>query len=200
MLIEHTLRLLPHSLADGRLAISFGCSSGTRTVVSYLDECVCLPSVSAGGRDSSLQALPHKAPRDPVTAPLSALQPVHSLDVNSTAFFLMAVLDLCCCSWAFSSCGKWGLLSRCGVRGSLPWFSGCRARALALTGFSSCGSGLVVVAHGLCCPEVCRIFPDQDSNPRPLHWQVDSLPLSHQGGPPLLSGRVLSPRPQQAHL
>ena len=23
--------------------------------------------------------------------------------------------------------------------------------------------------------------PDQGSNPYPLHWQVDSLPLSHQG-------------------
>ena len=22
----------------------------------------------------------------------------------------MAVLGLCCCMWAFSSCGKWGLL------------------------------------------------------------------------------------------
>ena len=27
------------------------------------------------------------------------------------------------------------------------------------------------------------IFPTQGSNPCLLHWQVDSLPLSHQGGP-----------------
>ena len=27
------------------------------------------------------------------------------------------------------------------------------------------------------------IFPPQGSNPSLLHWQVDSLPLSHQGGP-----------------
>ena len=27
------------------------------------------------------------------------------------------------------------------------------------------------------------IFPIQGSNPRLLHWQVDSLPLSHLGGP-----------------
>ena len=27
------------------------------------------------------------------------------------------------------------------------------------------------------------IFPTQGSNPRLLHWQVDSLPLSHQGSP-----------------
>ena len=29
----------------------------------------------------------------------------------------------------------------------------------------------------------CRIFPDQGSNPCLLHWQVDSLSLSHQGSP-----------------
>ena len=29
----------------------------------------------------------------------------------------------------------------------------------------------------------CGIFPDQGSNPCFLHWQVDSLPLSHQGNP-----------------
>ena len=28
-----------------------------------------------------------------------------------------------------------------------------------------------------------RIFPTQGSNPLLLHWQVDSLPLSHQGSP-----------------
>ena len=27
-----------------------------------------------------------------------------------TFFFLVAVLCLRCCSWAFSSCGEWGLL------------------------------------------------------------------------------------------
>ena len=26
-------------------------------------------------------------------------------------------------------------------------------------------------------------FLDQGSNPRPLHWQVDSLPVDHQGSP-----------------
>ena len=42
-------------------------------------------------------------------------------------------------------------------------------------------SGSVVVAHGLHCPEACGIFPDQGSNMCLLHWQADSLPLSHQG-------------------
>ena len=29
----------------------------------------------------------------------------------------------------------------------------------------------------------CGIFPDQGSNPCPLHWQADSQPLHHQGSP-----------------
>ena len=37
------------------------------------------------------------------------------------------------------------------------------------------------MAHGLSCLVACRIFPDQGSNPGPLHWQADSLPLDHQG-------------------
>ena len=41
----------------------------------------------------------------------------------------------------------------------------------------------VVAAHGLSCPAACGIFRDQESNPRPLHWQVDSYLLDHQGSP-----------------
>ena len=39
----------------------------------------------------------------------------------------------------------------------------------------------------LTCPAGCGIFLDQGSNPCPLHWQADSLPLSHQGSPPTLN-------------
>ena len=34
--------------------------------------------------------------------------------------------------------------------------------------------------HGLSCSQACGIFPAQGSNPCLLHWQVNSLPLSHQ--------------------
>ena len=50
---------------------------------------------------------------------------------------------------------------------------------------SSRHMGSVVVAHGLSCSAACGIFPDQDSNPCPLHWQADSQPLRHQGSPSL---------------
>ena len=43
--------------------------------------------------------------------------------------------------------------------------------------------GPVVVAHGLNCSAACRIFQDQWSNLHIVHWQVDSLPLIHQGSP-----------------
>ena len=52
---------------------------------------------------------------------------------------------------------------------------------------SSRRAGSVVVAHGPSCSAACGIFPDQGSNPCPLHWQADSQPLRHQGSPsPLL--------------
>ena len=58
-------------------------------------------------------------------------------------------------------------------------------------GFSSWGvwaqwlqfPGSLVWAHRLSRPSACGIFPDQGSNPCLLHWQADSLPLSHQGSP-----------------
>ena len=41
----------------------------------------------------------------------------------------------------------------------------------------------VVVAHRLTCSVECGIFPDQGSNLCPLHWQVDSYPVDHEGSP-----------------
>ena len=52
-----------------------------------------------------------------------------------------------------------------------------KASVVAAPRFQSTGS--IVVAHGLRCPPACGIFPDQGLNPYLLHWQSDSLPLSH---------------------
>ena len=57
------------------------------------------------------------------------------------------------------------------------------SRPLSLRSTSSRRAGSVVVAHGPSCSAACRIFPDQGSNPCPLHWQADSQPLRHQGSP-----------------
>ena len=57
------------------------------------------------------------------------------------------------------------------------------SRPLLLRSTSSRRAGSVVVAHGPSCSVACGIFPDQGSNPCPLHWQADSQPLCHQGSP-----------------
>ena len=89
------------------------------------------------------------------------------------------MLGLHFCARAFSSCGKWGpLLSRCA--GLSP------SRPLPLRSTGSRRAGSVVVAHGPSRSAACGIFPDQGSNPRPLHWQADSQPLRHQGSPSFL--------------
>ena len=68
------------------------------------------------------------------------------------------------------------------------WITGSKvhvASEVADPGLDST-TGSVIVAHGLSCSAACGIFPGQGLNPHPLHWQVDSLPLSHQGSPALL--------------
>ena len=56
-------------------------------------------------------------------------------------------------------------------------------RPLFLQSTGSRRAGSVIVAHGPSCSTACGIFPDQGSNPCPLHWQADSQPLRHQGSP-----------------
>ena len=59
------------------------------------------------------------------------------------------------------------------------------SRPLLLRSTGSRRPGSVVVAHGPSCSASCGIFPDQGSNPCPLHWQADSQPLHHKGSPNL---------------
>ena len=86
------------------------------------------------------------------------------------------MLGLCFCVRAFSSCGKRGPLF-IAVRRPLT------VAPLLLRSTGSRRTGSVVVAHGPSCSAACGIFPDQGSNPCPLHWQADSQPLRHQGSP-----------------
>ena len=59
------------------------------------------------------------------------------------------------------------------------------SRPLLLRSTGSRRAGSVTVAHGPSCSVACGIFPDQGTNPCPLHWQADSQPLRHQGSPSL---------------
>ena len=57
----------------------------------------------------------------------------------NSVYLVLAMLGLCCCTWAFSICGKWGPLSSCGVQASYcHGFSCCKARTVGQAGFSSC--------------------------------------------------------------
>ena len=58
------------------------------------------------------------------------------------------------------------------------------SRPLLLRSTGSRRAGSVIAPHGPSCSAACGIFPDQGSNPCPLHWQADSQPLHHQGSPP----------------
>ena len=60
------------------------------------------------------------------------------------------------------------------------------SRPLLLWSTGSRRAGSVVVAQGPSRSAACGIFPDQGSNPCPLHWQTDSQPLRHQGSPQLV--------------
>ena len=67
------------------------------------------------------------------------------------------------------------------------------SRPLLLRSTGSRRAGSVIVAHGSSCSAACGIFPDQGSNPYPLHWQADSQPLRHQGSPQICFNVLLGP-------
>ena len=98
-----------------------------------------------------------------------------ALQIYLFIYLFLAALGLRCCTWAFSSCGEWGLLF-VAVHGLLVAVASLAVvhglQALRLQQLQHAGS--VGVAHGLSCSAACGIFPDQGSNPCPLHWQADS--------------------------
>ena len=75
------------------------------------------------------------------------------------------------------------LVAASGAHSSSRYAGLSLSRPLLLWSTGSRRTGSVVVAHGPSCSAACGIFPDQGSNPCPLHWQADSQPLSHQGSP-----------------
>ena len=88
---------------------------------------------------------------------------------------------------AFSSFGEWGLLAGCGAQATAGSSLAAEHRLpgppALVTVARALSTGLGVVAHGLSCSEACGVFPNQGMNSCFLHWQADSLPLSHQGSP-----------------
>ena len=85
--------------------------------------------------------------------------------------------------WVFISLRGLSLAAASGGHSSSRCAGLSLSRPLLLRSTGSRHAGSVVVAHGLSCSAACGIFPDQGSNPCPLHWQADSQPLHHQGSP-----------------
>ena len=85
--------------------------------------------------------------------------------------------------WVFVSVRGLPLVVANGGHSSSRWAGLSLLRPLLLRSTGSRCAGSVVVAHGPSCSAACGIFPDQGSNPCPLHWQADSQPLCHQGSP-----------------
>ena len=85
--------------------------------------------------------------------------------------------------WVFISVRGLSLVAASGGHSSLRCAGLSLSRPLLLRNTGSRRAGSIVVAHGPSCSAACGIFPDQGSNPCPLHWQADSQPLRHQGSP-----------------
>ena len=85
--------------------------------------------------------------------------------------------------WVFVSMRGLSLVAASGGHSSSQCAGLSPSWPLLLWSTGSRRAGSVVVAHGPSCSVACGIFPDQGSNPCPLHWQADSQPLCHQGSP-----------------
>ena len=94
--------------------------------------------------------------------------------------FLFIYLWLC---WVFVSVWGLSLVVASGGHSSSRCAGLSLLRPLLLRSAGSKCAGSVIVTHGPRCSAACGIFPDQGSNPCPLHWQADSQPLRHQRSP-----------------
>ena len=99
-------------------------------------------------------------------------------------FFLSIYLFIYgCVGWVFVSVQGLSPAVASGGHSSSQCAGLSLSRPLLLRSTDSRRASSVIVAHGPTCSAACGIFPDQGSNPCPLHWQADSQPLRHQGSP-----------------
>ena len=94
--------------------------------------------------------------------------------------YLSIYLWLC---WVFVSARGLSLVVASGGHSSSRCAGLSLSWPLLLWSTGSRRAGSVIVAHRPSCSAACGIFPDQGSNPCPLHWQADSQPLRHHGSP-----------------
>ena len=100
--------------------------------------------------------------------------------LNFGFIYLFIYLWLC---WVFVSVRGLSPVVASGGHSSSRCTGLSLSQPLLLQSTGSRRAGSVVVAHRPSRYVACGIFPDQGSNPCPLHWQADSQPLRHQGSP-----------------
>ena len=111
--------------------------------------------------------------------------------VPDSFFFLIYLFYFICLfffylwlCWVFVSVQGFSPVAASGGHSSSRCVGLSLSRPLLLRSTGSRCAGSVIVAHGPSCSMACGIFPDQGSNPCPLHWQADSQPLRQQESPP----------------
>ena len=120
-----------------------------------------------------------------VIIPRSRVWPLHCPEVFFFYYYffninLFIYFWLC---WVFVSVRGLSLVAASGGHSSSRCVGLSLLQPLLLRSTGSRCAGSVVVAHGPSRSAAYGIFPDQGSNPCPLHWQADSQPLRHQGSP-----------------
>ena len=114
---------------------------------------------------------------------LTTAPPRKSLFLHSFFFFLKYLFIYLWLCWVFVSVRGLSLVVASGGHSSSRYAGLSISRPLLLQSTGSRRASSVIVAHRPSCSAACGIFPDQGLNPCPLHWQVDSQPLRHQGSP-----------------
>ena len=112
------------------------------------------------------------------------------LDSFYLFIFYLAVLGLA--AWGFLQLWQAGAVLQLWCVGFslqyhlLLWNTGFRVYRLQQLWFLGSRAQAQQLQHtGLIAPQHVGSSRNQESNPRLLHWQADSLPLSHQGSPKL---------------
>ena len=100
----------------------------------------------------------------------TALEGLVINSLNSFFFFINLFIYLFLLCWVFVSVRGLSLVAASGGHSSLQCAGLSLSRPLLLQSTGSRRAGSVVVAHGCSCSAACGIFPDQGSNPCPLHW------------------------------
>ena len=99
-------------------------------------------------------------------------------------YLFLAAPGLQCCVGAFCLCGKCGLISLRCLDFSLRWRLLLQKMGSRCMSFRGCSMWALESTASVVVVSCSGIFPHWGSNPYPLLWHMDSLPLDYQGSPP----------------